>query len=163
MIHLHMKGDDKHLKNYKPVNLLNRLYKLYTRIITKRLKNKLDFRQPKEPTKFSIWFRQFPESIWHGITSSYLKSNKRLQNRVQILPVVIYHVLRTRIPYIESKTQRNTDWRWKSHSSPFLWWYCNNSYSYNSKWLKGSQKDVGRTCNTGSRIENKLYKTKNDN
>ena len=49
---LHKKGDPTDLENYRPISLLNHLYKLFTRIITDRLETKLDFYQPKEQAGF---------------------------------------------------------------------------------------------------------------
>ena len=49
---MHKKGDPTDLENYRPISLLNHLYKLFTRIITDRLETKLDFYQPKEQAGF---------------------------------------------------------------------------------------------------------------
>lgn len=49
---MHKKGDIANLKNYRPISLLSHIYKLYTKIITKRLTNKLDSYQPREQAGF---------------------------------------------------------------------------------------------------------------
>ena len=46
------KGNKYKLKNYRPISLLSVLYKLFTRIITQRLTNKLDTYQPREQAGF---------------------------------------------------------------------------------------------------------------
>lgn len=53
---LHKKGDITELENYRPISLLNHLYKLFTKIITNRLENKLDFYQPLEQAGFRTGF-----------------------------------------------------------------------------------------------------------
>lgn len=52
MILLHKKGDETNLENYRPISLLNHLYKILTRIIATRLEKKLDFYQPREQAGF---------------------------------------------------------------------------------------------------------------
>ncbi|CAG9828320.1 unnamed protein product, partial [Diabrotica balteata] len=49
---LHKKGDIADLERYRPISLLNHLYKLYTQIITNRLETQLDFYQPREQAGF---------------------------------------------------------------------------------------------------------------
>lgn len=49
---MHKKGSTTNLQNYRPISLLTHLYKLFTKIITARLTNKLDLYQPKEQAGF---------------------------------------------------------------------------------------------------------------
>ena len=51
---LHKKGDQEDLKNYRPISLLSIIYKLLTKIITKRLETTLDHAQPIK----QAWFRK---------------------------------------------------------------------------------------------------------
>ena len=46
------KGNRKDIKNYRPICLLSNMYKLFTKIITTRLENKLDENQPREQAGF---------------------------------------------------------------------------------------------------------------
>lgn len=52
IILLHKKGDQKDLTNYRPISLLSALYKLFTKIITKRIAGVLDENQPREQAGF---------------------------------------------------------------------------------------------------------------
>lgn len=45
---LHNKEDVIDLENFRLMSLLNHLYKLFTRILSSRFGNKLDFYQPRE-------------------------------------------------------------------------------------------------------------------
>lgn len=49
---MHKKGNIGNLANYRPISLLSHLYKLFMKIIAKRLTPKLDFYQPKEQAGF---------------------------------------------------------------------------------------------------------------
>ena len=50
------KSNKYKLENYRPISLLSVLYKLFTRIITQRLTNKLDTHQPRKQAGFRRGF-----------------------------------------------------------------------------------------------------------
>ena len=50
MIILHKKGDRKDIETYRPISLLSHMYKLFTRILHKRMDKDLDENQPREQT-----------------------------------------------------------------------------------------------------------------
>ena len=52
VIILYKKGDQEDLQNYRPISLLSIIYKLLTKIITKRLEATLDYAQPTEQAGF---------------------------------------------------------------------------------------------------------------
>lgn len=52
IILLHKKGDITQIENYRPISLLSQIYKLFMRIISKRLTAKLDLYQPIEQAGF---------------------------------------------------------------------------------------------------------------
>lgn len=56
IITMHKKGDPTDLGNYRPISLLTHIYKIFTKILTKRLTNKLIFYQPKEQAGFRPGF-----------------------------------------------------------------------------------------------------------
>lgn len=48
MILIHKKGDKPELENYHPISLLSHSYKLFMKIIPKRIETKLNFYQPRD-------------------------------------------------------------------------------------------------------------------
>lgn len=56
IILLHKKGHITKLENYRPISLLSTLYKLFMKIIAKRITKKLDFYQPVEQAGFRSGF-----------------------------------------------------------------------------------------------------------
>jgi hypothetical protein len=52
MVLIHKKGDNRNLKNYRPISLLSNMYKLFTKILTNRLQKDLDENQPEEQAGF---------------------------------------------------------------------------------------------------------------
>lgn len=87
VILIHKKGDATDLENYRPISLLSHLYKLFTKIITTRLENKLDFYQPMEQGGFRKGFG----------TNDHLQSIKTVieksieYNRPLVLAFVDFH------------------------------------------------------------------------
>ena len=52
LVFIHKKGDNKDLKNYRPISLLSNTYKVFTKILTLRLTRVLDENQPIEQAGF---------------------------------------------------------------------------------------------------------------
>ena len=52
MVLIHKKGDNRNLKNYRPISILSNVYKLYTKVLTTRLQRQLDDNQPPEQAGF---------------------------------------------------------------------------------------------------------------
>lgn len=76
MIIMHKKGDPTDLKNYRPISLLSQVYKLFIKIITRRLTPKLDFYQPREQA---------------GFRSGYATNDHLLVTKVLVEKVVEYN------------------------------------------------------------------------
>ncbi|EYC25145.1 hypothetical protein Y032_0012g1725 [Ancylostoma ceylanicum] len=49
---IHKKGDPTELRNYRPISLLSVIYKLLTKVISKRIEDMLDAEQPREQAGF---------------------------------------------------------------------------------------------------------------
>ena len=56
IIILYKKGDPKDIKNYRPISLLSHSYKIFTRLLQKRLERILDENQPREQAGFRKHF-----------------------------------------------------------------------------------------------------------
>ena len=52
IIILYKKGDPDDIKNYRPISLLAHSYKLFTRLLQKRMEEVLDRNQPREQAGF---------------------------------------------------------------------------------------------------------------
>lgn len=53
---IHKKQNRKELENYIPISLMSNIYKIFSKIILKRLTKKLDVQQPKEQAEFRAGF-----------------------------------------------------------------------------------------------------------
>ena len=69
MILIHKKGDNRDLKNYRPISLLSNIYKVFTKIFTFRLTRVLDENKPIE----QVGFRSGYFTIDHIHTLNQLK------------------------------------------------------------------------------------------
>ena len=71
MVLIHKKGDNKNLKNYRPISLLSNIhvYKVFTKILTLRLTRVLDENQPIEQAGFHSGY----STIDHIYTVNQLK------------------------------------------------------------------------------------------
>ena len=56
IILLYKKGDKADVKNYRPISLLSHLYKIFTKVIQNRIKDRLDSNQPREQAGFRAGF-----------------------------------------------------------------------------------------------------------
>ncbi|KAK3790884.1 hypothetical protein RRG08_011097 [Elysia crispata] len=56
IIILYKKGDPGDVKNYRPISLLSHSYKLFTRLLQKRMENTLDENQPRDQAGFRRGF-----------------------------------------------------------------------------------------------------------
>ena len=69
MVLIHKKGDNKDLKNYRPISLPGNIYKVFTNIHTLRLTRVLDENQPIE----QAGFRSGYSTIYHIHSVDQLK------------------------------------------------------------------------------------------
>ena len=62
------KGDMRDIKNYRPISLLSHMYKMFTRIIQKRMERFLDENQPREQVGFKKGYSTVdhlePRPLW---------------------------------------------------------------------------------------------------
>ena len=74
VIILHKKGDMRDIKNYRPISLLSHMYKLFTRVLQKRMEIILDANQPREQAGFRKGFATTDHL--HSINQVIEKSNE---------------------------------------------------------------------------------------
>ena len=74
VIILHKKGDRRDIKNYRPISLLSHMYKLFTRVLQKRMEKILDANQPREQAGFRKGFATTDHL--HSINQVIEKSNE---------------------------------------------------------------------------------------
>ena len=74
VIILHKKGDRRDIKNYRPISLLPHMYKLFTRVLQKRMEKILDANQPREQAGFRKGFATTDHL--HSINQVIEKSNE---------------------------------------------------------------------------------------
>lgn len=82
----HKKGDNTLLKNYRPISLLSQVYKVFSRVITTRLYQRLDEYQPREQAGFRKGFG----TIDHIFTLRQLIQKTEEYNRPLYLAYVDY-------------------------------------------------------------------------
>ena len=72
------------MKNYRPISLLSQVYKIFTKVITKRLERKLD----ENPTREQAGFRKNYSTMDHIQTINLLREKCRDFN----LPLCLIYV-----------------------------------------------------------------------
>ncbi|KAH7695018.1 reverse transcriptase [Aphelenchoides avenae] len=83
---LYKKGDAKNLKNYRPICLLSVVYKLFTKVLTRRITEDLDRAQPVE----QAGFRQGYCTLDHLQTVNQIQEKAREKGLRQYLVFVDY-------------------------------------------------------------------------
>jgi len=68
---LHRKGHINDIKNYRPINLVSNIYKLFSKVMINRLESVLDSNQPKK----KVGFRTIFSTIDNIHTINQLKEN----------------------------------------------------------------------------------------
>ncbi|KAH7708744.1 endonuclease-reverse transcriptase [Aphelenchoides avenae] len=83
---LYKKGDARNLKNYRPICLLSVVYKLFTKVLTRRITDNLDREQPVE----QAGFRQGYCTLDHLQTVNQIQEKAREKGLRQYLVFVDY-------------------------------------------------------------------------
>ncbi|CAG9133443.1 unnamed protein product [Plutella xylostella] len=105
------KGDKTLLKNYRPISLLSHVYKLFSRVITNRLAQKLDEFQPPEQAGFRKGF----STIDHIHTVRQIIQKTEEYNQPLCLAFVVYEKAFDSIEtwaVLESLQRCQIDWRY---------------------------------------------------
>ena len=93
VIILHKKGDMRDIKNYRPISLLSHMYKLFTRVLQKRMETILDANQPREQAGFRKGFA----------TTDHLHSiNQVIEKAMNSTSLYASHILTMKKPLIQS-------------------------------------------------------------
>ena len=87
IILLHKKGDKGDIGNYRPISLMSNIYKIFSKIILKRITNTLDLNQPKEQAGFRSKF----STIDHIHTLRQLLQKYREYNKTYYIGFVDFN------------------------------------------------------------------------
>lgn len=80
IILIHKKGNRDDLTNYRPISLMSNMYKLFSKIMTKRLTNILDEQQPPEQAGFRTGFS----------TTDHLQTINQIIEKAQEFNIKLY-------------------------------------------------------------------------
>lgn len=80
---IHKKGSKKDIKNYRPISLLSHMYKVFTRIIQRRIQRIMDENQPREQAGFRKGYSTIDHI--HSINQLIEKSNEYNKNVTLVL------------------------------------------------------------------------------